>query len=45
MFRRRRHMRKLRRVARMLLELDPGGNRLPPEPRGRHRSRAILGRG
>jgi hypothetical protein len=38
-------MRKLRRVARVLLELDPGANRLPPDPRARHRSRAVLGRG
>ena len=45
MFRRRRHMRKLRRVARVLLELDSGANRLPHDRRLRHRSRAVFGRG
>jgi hypothetical protein len=46
MFRKRRQMRKLRRVAKVLLELDPGANRLPPDPRLRHRQhRALLGRG
>ena len=44
MFRRRRHMRKLRRVARVLLELDSRANRLPHERRLRHRSRAVFGR-
>jgi hypothetical protein len=38
-------MKKLRRVARVLLELDPGANRVPPDPRTRARSRAVLGRG
>jgi hypothetical protein len=38
-------MRKLRRVARVLLELDPGANRLPAEPRVKLRSRAVVGRG
>jgi hypothetical protein len=45
MFRKRRQMKKLRRVARVLLELDPGANRLPPDPPVRHRHRAALGRG
>jgi hypothetical protein len=45
MFRRRRHIRKLRRIARVLLELDPGANRVQPDPRGRTRSRVVLGRG
>jgi hypothetical protein len=38
-------MRKLRRVARVLLELDPNANRVPPYPRARTRGRAVLGRG
>jgi hypothetical protein len=45
MFRRRRQMKKLRRVARMLLELDPGANRVPPDPRARMRGRVLAGRG
>jgi hypothetical protein len=38
-------MKKLRRVARVLLELDPGANRLPAAPRLRPRGRAVVGRG
>jgi hypothetical protein len=45
MFRRRRQMKKLRRVAKMLLELEPGTNRVPPDPRVRMRGRALAGRG
>jgi len=44
MFRRRRHLKKLRRVARVLLELDPGANRATPDSRVKSRSRAVLGR-
>jgi hypothetical protein len=45
MFRRRRQMRKLRRVARVLLELDTRGAGPGRELRLRTRSRALLGRG
>ena len=45
MFRRRRQMRKLRRVARVLLELDTRGSGPAREARLRTRSRAVLGRG
>jgi hypothetical protein len=38
-------MKKLRRIARVLLELDPGANRPPAEPRLRTRGRAVVGRG
>jgi hypothetical protein len=45
MFRRRRQLRKLRRVAQMLLELDPGANRLPATGgRSRLRGRMLVGR-
>jgi|RhiMethySRZTD1v2_1073278.scaffolds.fasta_scaffold740544_2 hypothetical protein len=45
MFRKRRQMKKLLRVAKVLLEVDPGANRLPPDPRVRPRHRYVLGRG
>jgi hypothetical protein len=38
-------MRKLRRVARVLLELDPNASRVQRSPRVRARGRAVLGRG
>jgi hypothetical protein len=38
-------MRKLRRIARVLLELDPAGQRPLSDKRLRARGRVILGRG